>query len=188
MSRNLRLYTSILFGFEHVLRSVPAGRWDDPSPCEGWSAREVAGHAMAVVSIVAARGGVGEERDVFADLAEFAGDDPAASFQPIRNRYLLATDREGALQRPVTSSTGSGPLDSFIGRMTTDTLVHTWDIARATGVDERLDPDAVTAVYSMLTSRDEDLARGPGRYGPAVDAPGAISQQDRLLTYTGRRP
>jgi uncharacterized protein (TIGR03086 family) len=188
MSQNLRLYTSILFGFEHVLRSVPAERWDDPSPCEGWSAREVAGHAMAVVNIVAARGGVGEEHDVFADLAAFAGDDPAESFRPIRNRYLMATDRQGALKRPVKSSTGSGTLDTFIGRMTTDTLVHTWDIARATGVDERLDPDAVAAVYATLTSRDEDLARGPGRYGAAVDSTNATSHQDRLLTYTGRRP
>jgi uncharacterized protein (TIGR03086 family) len=188
MSQNLRLYTSILFGFEHVLRSVPAERWNDPSPCEGWTARQVAGHAMAVVNIVAARGGVGEEHDVFADLAEFAGNDPAASFRPIRNRYLLATDRNGALQRPVRSSTGSGTLDSFIGRMTTDTLVHTWDIARATGGDARLDPDAVTAVYAMLTGRQEDLARGPGRYGSQVEVDRTASLQDRLLALCGRTP
>ena len=141
---------------------------------------------MAVVSIVAARGGVGDERDVFAELAEFAGDDPAATFRPIRNRYLLATDQEGALQRPVKSSTGTGTLDTFIGRMTTDTFVHTWDIARATGVDERLDPDAVAAVYATLTNRDEDLARGPGRYGDAVATELETDIQRRLLAFTGR--
>ena len=50
MSGSLRLYTSILFGFEYVVRSVPAIAWDDPSQCEGWTAREVAGHAMGVVN------------------------------------------------------------------------------------------------------------------------------------------
>ncbi len=53
MSGSLRLYTSILFGFEYVGRSVPATAWDDPSPCEGWTAREVAGHAMSVVNNIA---------------------------------------------------------------------------------------------------------------------------------------
>jgi len=26
--------------------AVPADRWDDPSPCEGWSARDVLGHVI----------------------------------------------------------------------------------------------------------------------------------------------
>ncbi len=188
MSANLRLYTTIVFGFEHVLKLVPGDRWDAPSPCEGWSAREVAGHAMAVVNIVAARGGVGAEHDVFTDLAEFAGDDPASTFRAIRDRYLTATDTAGALQRPVRSSTGDGTLDDFIGRMCTDTLIHTWDLARATGVDERLDPGAVEAVYATLTDREADLARGTGRYGNRVELPGSASTQHQLLAFSGRRP
>ena len=32
MSESLRLYRSNLFGFEYVVRSVPATTWDDPSP------------------------------------------------------------------------------------------------------------------------------------------------------------
>ena len=68
MSENLRHYTTIVFGFEHVLRLVPESAWANPSPCEGWNARQVAGHAMAVVNNVAARGGVGTVVDPFADL------------------------------------------------------------------------------------------------------------------------
>ena len=58
MSANLRRYTTILFGFEHVLRMAPEEAWSNPSPCEGWTARDVAGHAMAVTNNIAGRAGV----------------------------------------------------------------------------------------------------------------------------------
>ena len=88
MSENLRLYTTILFGFEHVLRSVPADAWENQSPCEEWTTRQVAGHAMGVVNNVAARGGVGALVDAFGDVAAIAGADPVESFRQIRDRYL----------------------------------------------------------------------------------------------------
>ena len=68
-----------------------------------------------------------------------AGDDPWASFRPIRDRYLEATDRPGALQTRFTSSVGEVTLDEYLGKMCPDTLIHTWDLARAAGVDDTLD-------------------------------------------------
>ena len=81
MSENLRHYTTIMFGFEHVLRLVPESAWSNASPCDEWNARQVAGHAMSVVNNIAARGGVGTVVDPFADLDAIAGDDPLASFR-----------------------------------------------------------------------------------------------------------
>src|SRR5688500_20344939 len=98
MSENLRRYTTIMFGFEHVLRLVPASAWSNASPCDEWTARQVAGHAMSVVNNIAARGGVGTAVDAFGDLDAIAGDDPLGTFRAIRDRYLEATDRPGALQ------------------------------------------------------------------------------------------
>ena len=191
MSENLRLYTTILFGFEHVLRSVPADAWENQSPCEEWTTRQVAGHAMGVVSNVAARGGVGAVVDVFGDVATIAGDDPVESFRQIRDRYLTATDRPGALQTPIKSSLGEMTLDDYLGLMCADTLVHTWDIARAAGVDDTLDPGAVRLVYAGYVAWDQETMRQPGRYGAAVELGGAdstLSEQDRLIAFTGRDP
>jgi uncharacterized protein (TIGR03086 family) len=188
VSDNLRQYTTIMFGFEHVLRLVPPDAWDNPSPCEGWSARQVAGHAMAVVNNIAARGGVGTRVDAFADLDELAGRDPLATFRAIRERFLEATDQAGALQTPVESSLGPMTLDEFIGRMRSDTLVHTWDLARATGVDEALDPGAVSAVYADYLSGVNEAPRVPGRYAEAIEADPDASEQDRMIAFTGRDP
>jgi uncharacterized protein (TIGR03086 family) len=188
MSENLRRYTTIVFGFEHVVRLAPAGAWGNPSPCEGWSARHVAGHAMAVVNNVAARAGVGRVVDPFQNLESIAGNDPAESFRAIRDRYLLATDQQGALQRTVASRLGEMTLDEYLGKMSLDTLVHTWDVARAMEVDETLDPDAVAAVYATCLAGLQTVPREPGRYDEAIAAETFTSEQDRLIAFTGRDP
>lgn len=186
MSANLRMYTTIVFGLEHVLRLVPADAWDNASPCEGWRARDVAGHAMGVVNNVAARGGVGQVIDVFADVGGIGGDDPLSTFRAMRDRYLAATDHPGALQTVITSSLGEVTLDQYIGMMCADTLVHTWDVARAAGVDDRLDPGAVRWVHTELAARDQPGIRKPGRYADAIAFDG--DEQARLIAFTGRDP
>lgn len=188
MSANLRMYTTVVFGFEHVLRLVPGDAWDRKSPCEGWSARDVAGHAMGVVNNVAARGGVGTAVDPFGDVGAIAGDDPLSTFRGIRDRYLEATDRPGALQTVITSSLGEVTLDDYIGMMVADTLVHTWDLARAAGLDVDLEPAAVERVYANYLKRSEESMRKPGGYDAAVTVDDAADAQTRLIAFTGRDP
>ena len=145
MSVNLRNYTIALFGLDHVLRGVAADSWDNPSPCKGWTARNVAGHAIGVVSNVAARAGLGVLCDPFGDTAAIAGDDVYTTWLQIRDRVLTALDQPGALQITFESTVGPMTIDGYIGMLTADALIHSWDIARATGGDERLDP-AIVAV------------------------------------------
>jgi uncharacterized protein (TIGR03086 family) len=188
MSANLRMYTTVVFGFEHVLRLVPADTWDRPSPCEGWTTRDVAGHAMGVVNNVAARGGVGTILDPFSDVGAIAGDVPLSTFRGIRDRYLEATDRPGALQITVASSMGEVTLDRYIGMMISDTLVHTWDLARGAGLDVELEPAAVQQVFADYLGRDEAVMRKPGRYDAAITIDDAADAQTRLIAFTGRDP
>jgi uncharacterized protein (TIGR03086 family) len=186
MSENLRKYTTIMFGFEHVLRLVPEAAWANASPCEEWNARQVAGHAMGVVNNIAARAGVGTVLDVFKDLDTIAGDDPLDSFRDIRDRYLEATDRPGALQTRFTSSVGEVTLDEYLGKMCPDTLIHTWDLARAAGVDDTLDPGSVSRLLAEWLEGNGPV-RAPGRYGDALEAR-ISTEQDRLIAYAGRDP
>ena len=104
----------------------------------------------------------------------------------MRDRYLKATDRPGALQIVFTSSMGEVTLDRYIGSMCADTLVHTWDVARGAGVDDRLDPGAVRWVHAELATRDQSVVRKPGRYDEPLSVDG--DDQTRLIAYTGRNP
>jgi uncharacterized protein (TIGR03086 family) len=188
VSENLRRYTVALFGLEHVIRLVPDAGWDAESPCEDWTAREVAGHAMGVVNNVAAKAGIGEAVDAFADVGEIAGDDPVASFRAIRARVLEALDQEGALQVTVHSALGDMSMDEYLRIMTNDAVVHTWDVARAAGVDETLDPDLVEFVHDSLIAGESRALRSPGRYAEAVEVDASMSAQDRMIAYSGRDP
>src|SRR4051812_35105030 len=39
-------YQRITDGFTERARAVPPDGWDSPSPCEGWTARDVVGHLV----------------------------------------------------------------------------------------------------------------------------------------------
>lgn len=186
MSVNLRNYTVALFGLDRVLRSVAADAWDNPSPCEGWTTRNVAGHAIGVVNNVAARAGLGDLCDPFGDTAAIAGDDVYATWLEIRTRVFEALDRPGALQIAFESSAGAMTIDGYLGMLTADALIHSWDIARAAGLDERLDPAIVPVVHRDMHKRDATVMRAPGRYTAALATDAEADLQTQLLSFAGR--
>jgi uncharacterized protein (TIGR03086 family) len=188
MSEGLRHYIRAVYGLDHVLRLVADDAWDRPSPCEGWSVRDVTGHAIGVVHNVAARTGMGELVDVFTDRpASIAGDDPYATWSEIRDRVLEALDHQGVLQRIVGSSLGEMPIEQFIANMCADAVIHTWDIARGAGVDERLDAGSVAYVDAIIRARDESINRAPRRFTDVVDVDATADAQTRMLAYAGRQ-
>ena len=68
-----------------------------------------------------------------------------------------------------------------------DVLLHTWDLARATGLDETLDPEVV---HDMLVGMEplDEILRASGQYGPKVAVPADSDEQTRLIVFTGRQP
>jgi hypothetical protein len=66
-------------------------------------------------------------------------------------------------------------------------FIHTWDVARATGQDETLDPGVVHDLLIGMEPLDEML-RASGQYGRRVEVPAAADEQTRLIAFTGRRP
>lgn len=187
MSTNSRNYLVALFGFDHVMRSVADGTWDNASPCEGWTARDVAGHAMAVMSNVAAMAGNGTKIDPFqTPPGAIAGTAPYATWYEIRNRLVATLDTHGTLNTVVDHPHFGPTLDHMVGNMMADALIHTWDIARATGGDDRLDPGLVGVALAALKTRDEALLRAPARYGADQTSDATISDQSRLLAFSGR--
>ena len=67
-----------------------------------------------------------------------------------------------------------------------DVLVHTWDLARAVGAQERLDEDSVRMAYAALQPMDA-MIRQPGVFGPKLDAPTGADVQTKFLYFLGRR-
>jgi uncharacterized protein (TIGR03086 family) len=188
VSASLRYYTIVMFGLEHTLARVPDDAWDRPSPCAGWTVRDVAGHAMAVTRNIARRAAGRDAPDAFTDLGAIAGDDPVRSFRAFRSEFLESTDRHGSLQRPVTSRLGDMTVDSYLAFMRSDTFVHTWDIARGAEIDPCFEDEIVALVLNDYVERDMTPLRVPGRYDDPMAVPSSADDLARLIAFTGRDP
>ena len=80
------------------------------------------------------------------------------------------------------------PFESLVGRLLcADTLIHTWDLARTTGLDESLDPEAIAKASEFLTPID-DAIRRPGGFEPKIDPSPDADAQTKLLNFAGRGP
>lgn len=186
MSENLQWYTKALYGMDHVVRLVPDDRWDAPSPCVGWTARSVLGHVIGIQSFyVAIIAGREPTANPMVDPHIIAGEDPRAAWSATRDRVLESLDAPGVLRSTVQNWNGPAVVDDIIGFNVFDTTVHTWDLARATGVDERLDPGLLARADAIVRPR-ADTMRNPMVFGDAVAIAAGADAQTRLLALTGR--
>jgi uncharacterized protein (TIGR03086 family) len=174
-------YSTVADHFLSHLRSCAKDRWTAASPCPDWTARDVARHVVE------------NHRRL---LASLAGTDPVPveEGEDLVEAFRQATeevreslvDAERATQKIKGFGGREAPFEELVaGIITADTLVHTWDFARACGEDERLDPDAAQRAYEFLVPLGEAM-RGTGRFGPAIDAPPDADVQTRLLAFSGR--
>lgn len=77
-------------------------------------------------------------------------------------------------------------MSDLVGRfLARDALVHTWDLARSVGGDERLDAEAVSQAFSGLKPI-EDMLRQPGVFGPDVGRAVDADEQEQFLNLLGR--
>ena len=70
-------------------------------------------------------------------------------------------------------------------QLTADLAIHAWDLARATGQDEAIDPDTVALLLPWVEANAQ-LLTGSGMFGSPVDLGPDAPDQDRLLGLVGR--
>ncbi len=177
-------YRTVAAGFSRCAAAVPDDAWERPAPCEGWVARDVVRHLVEwMPSFPLAEAGVTVPPFPSVD------DDPAGAWAVLDAALQGALDDPAVATREFDSRAGhftvAQAVDTFC---TADVLVHTWDLARATGLDETLDPDAVHRQLLAMEAIDEVALRSSGHFGPRVDVPADADEQTRLIAFTGRRP
>jgi uncharacterized protein (TIGR03086 family) len=170
-------------GFTEVVRAVPPDAWDDPAPCEGWVARDVVGHLVEWVPALL-HDGWGVDRPEMPTV----DDDPLGAWSALRDSLRAGMAVPEIAAREADILPGRFRWDVAVDMFVVgDVLVHTWDLARATGQDVVLDPAEVHRMYEGIVPMDEVL-RSSGHYGPRVEVPDDADEQTRLLAFTGRHP
>ncbi len=158
--------------------------WDAPAPVDGWTARDVVDHLTTWFP-----GFLASSSDVRLPDAPSATDDPVAAWR-IQTDAIQALLDDPASARMVVSNPhiGEMPLPTAVDMIySADVFMHTWDLARATGQDEELDPAFCARLLGGMEGM-EDVLRGSGQYGPRVEVPADADVQTRMLGFIGRDP
>ncbi len=183
--------------FARRLRAVRSEGWMWPTPCSDWNVRQLVNHMTQAnrnyLRLLA--GGTAAEFMAMRDF-DALGSDPLGAFSASARECAAAFAEPGAFQHLLDH-----PLGRLLGRQalavrTTDSAIHTWDLARALGADETLDADLVAWIDEHLADIYAGMAEMPTSsqtthrfFAPpaGVLADGA-SVQARLLHRTGRVP
>lgn len=163
-------------------------RWAVPTPDDGWDVRALVNHVIVEdlwAPPLLAGSTIAEVGDRFD--GDQLGDNPQAAWEAAAEQSIAAVRDEDALARTVHLSFGDISGQEYVSQLFCDHLIHGWDLARAIGADEALDPDMVAYAYDFLLPQ-VDGWRSAGVFGPPVGVPTGASRQDQLLALTGRRP
>jgi uncharacterized protein (TIGR03086 family) len=170
--------------FTQRAEEVPADEWERPAPCEGWVARDVVRHLVDwMPSFLLTAGGPQLSAGPSVD------DDPVGAWKAVGDGIQALLDDPAAAASEISHPrAGTHRLDDAIGMFFLgDVVIHTWDLARAAGLDDTLDAEEVTVMLRGMEPLD-DVLRASGQYGPKVEVPADADQQTRLIAFTGRQP
>jgi uncharacterized protein (TIGR03086 family) len=183
MDQPAERYRKVAAAFTERARAVPAGRWDDPAPCEGWVARDVVRHLVEWVPAFFV-GTWGIEAPALPSV----DDDPVGAWLALDRTLQAALDDPEVARSERDTHIGRSSFEATLDMTCTgDVFIHTWDLARATGLDERLASDEVHRMLEGMEPMDEIL-RSSGQFGPRVEVAADADEQSRLLAFLGRQP
>lgn len=161
-----------------------------PTPCSDWDVAALISHVingdrMAVALLDGAS--AEESRAGLLPLAE--GDDAMELFRAAGTELEQRLAQPGAMERVVHHPIGDVPGAMLLGFRAGDCTYHAWDLARAIGQDEELDPEVVAALWAIaVPSAARMQASGRFGAGPSGDVGEDAPLQERLLDLVGRRP
>jgi uncharacterized protein (TIGR03086 family) len=187
MTELIALFGRATDGFGRHVHAVGDGQWHDRTPCTDWDVRMLVNHVaveqMWVPPLVdgATVAEIGDRFD-----GDQLGDAPVDAWDAAVGASVSAFASPGVLDGTVSLSSGERPTAEYCWEMTTDALIHSWDLARGIGADERLDPELVELVYERTLPYADELQK-TGLFAPPVPVPDDSPLQTKLLAIFGRR-
>ena len=183
----LSWFVGALGEFDRRVRQVGPHRWHTATPCTEWDVRALVNHVVTeqlwapLLLDGATVEDVGDRFD-----GDQLGEDPVRTWASAAAAAQEAFAAPGALRRFVELSSGRRPAEGYCQEMTLDLAVHAWDLARAVGVDERIDEALVGHLLAFVEPQREQLAT-TGLFAPPVAVGDDADAQTRLLALLGRR-
>jgi uncharacterized protein (TIGR03086 family) len=172
-------------GAEAIIAAVSPSQWTWRTPCPDWSVHDLIAHVVAgnVKYTDIAKGGDWRPGGVDVDV----GDDAAATYRRTVNEMLEAWRQPGALDREMALPRGQrGRSEVALWIHLAETLVHGWDLAKATGQDPVFDAEVVEASLAECRSRVPPERPEGSAFRDPVPVGASATPLERLAAYLGR--
>lgn len=172
-----------------VVNDVTEDQMGNPSPCVGWTVRDVINHitgGATMFAISAEEGSVPDE--VLGRLmgGDNLGDDPQGAWAVAAQRAMSAFEQPGALEKMVKLPFGEMPAGVALHIAVFDVLTHAVDIARASGHEVK-DTELIETALGVGRQMIGPELRIPGVFDPEQPVAGTAPPADRLLAFAGRK-
>ena len=170
--------------FTATVEGVAPDAWDNPSPVDGWVARDVVGHLVEWFPAFL-DGAAG----ITLPAGPSVADDPVGAWRTQTDAVQALLDDPAVAEREHDfPHMGPMQLQQVVDMIyTADVFMHRWDLARATGQDDTLDPEKCAVMLEGMLPMDEML-RQSGQYGPRVLVADDADAQTKLMAFIGRTP
>ena len=182
MSDIAERYARITGQFTDRVRAVPSAAWDNPSPCEGWTARDVVGHLTEWIQ------GFFGAQGVHFPAVPSVQDDPVGAWESVQGAIADALSDPDLAAKQIDTPFGTRSLAETVDMIVVgDVFTHTWDLSRATGQSDVLDPEQLQRMIAGMGTIPEEAMRADGMFGPQIEVADDTDDQTRFLAYVGRR-
>jgi uncharacterized protein (TIGR03086 family) len=174
-----------------LVAQAAAADLERPTPCTGWTLRDLLAHMTAQHDgFAAASAGDG---DLEHWRMRAPGDDPVGAYLAAARHVLASFAADGVLDRmfilPEFQRGHTFPAPQAIGFHFIDYVVHSWDVAKTLGLPVGFDPALLDVALGLVRDvPDDDMRLAPGAvFGPAVPSSGP-SSLDQIVALLGRSP
>jgi uncharacterized protein (TIGR03086 family) len=189
MTDPLARYLAAADGFARVLALMRPTQPHSVTPCAEWDVHMLVNH-MARGNLnyaLLASGGSGSEFLALRDQ-DALGEAPVTAYGKSVRECAESFRRPGVLDQVLDY-----PLGKITGRQalavrTADSVIHTWDLARALGVSDCLDPHLVAWILAERPAIYAGLDGMAAFFGPVTSGEPSESDQNRLVRGFGRTP
>ncbi len=193
MPNPVDLYQQAIARAKEVVAQVKQEQLDDTTPCAEWNVHSLINHLiggaeLATAGLLGNSSTLAPGKAESSYISETSAGKLSQAYQTESDGVLDAAAQPGALGRVMPTPFGDMPMAQFLMGTALDQLIHTWDLAKATGQDDSLSLSVVEAAFPVLTSGFADMGRQGGFVGPEVTVSDNASLQEKMIAYMGRQP
>ena len=181
MPNPVELYQTATKATQRLIASVKPDQLESATPCSEWDVKALIDHLIGGAAFFSA-GLAGEEPS---DPPH--ADSLAEAYGILAAKVVEVAGNPSNLERQIPTPFGEMSGGEVLFGAFMDTVVHGWDLAKATGQDTSLSAEHVE-ILSQAFGPQMDGLRQSGLFGAEVSVGSDASSQDKLIGMMGRQP